>query len=213
MRAVPNMTVLECGDATEVESLLEAAGGVPGPVYARMLRGTVPRLFPAGEPLRVGEPRPLSGGDEVLLISSGICTGEALRATAALGRRGVGLGHIHVSTIKPLGGALLMDALTRCKRGVITLENHGVVGGLGSAVAEIMASEGLGIPLVRLGLQDTYAHGASCAYLLREYGLDALAVARAVGKMVGGSLHLTESDLETAPPAPAGGRQENAEDL
>jgi transketolase len=79
---------------------------------------------------------------------------------------------------------------------VITLENHTIVGGLGSAVAEVMAENAVGKKLVRLGLQDTYAHGASQAYLMREYGLDAPALVRAVEELTGRATGITESDLE-----------------
>ena len=212
-RAMPNMTVLECGDATEVEGALDAAHAIPGPVYLRMLRGAVPRLFPAGEPFVLGEPRVLSQGEEVLLLTSGICTAESLRATPALARRGVSLAHLHLSTIHPLNARALAEPLARASKGVITVENHLTSGGLGSAVAEIMAEGALGVPLVRLGLRDTYAHGASCAYLLREYGLDALAVARAVERLAGLDPELREQDLIPPPDAPGQAPVYKAEDL
>ena len=213
MRAMPNMTVLECGDATEVEGALDAAHAIAGPVYLRMLRGAVPRLFPEGEPLRLGEPRVLSQGDDVLLLTSGICTAESIRATAALARRGVSLTHLHLSTIRPLDFQTLAQPLARASKGVITVENHLTSGGLGSALAELMAEAGLGVPLVRLGLQDTYAHGASCAYLLREYGLDALAVARAVERLAGLEPALREEDLLPLPDVSGQAPVHKAEDL
>ncbi len=214
MRAMPNMTVLECGDATEVEGALDAAHSIPGPVYLRMLRGAVPRLFPTGEPWRTGEARVLARGDDVLLISSGICTAEASRAVAALERLGVSLTHLHISTIKPLGGEALDQALATTRRGVITVENHLNSGGLGSAVAEVMADRGLGIPLVRLGVQGTYAHGASCEYLLQEYGLDARAVARAAARMVDlDPDELAEEDLAPPRDLPPAAPAIKAEDL
>ena len=79
--------------------------------------------------------------------------------------------------------------------GVITLENHSIIGGLGSAVAELMAEQGAGKRLIRLGLRDTYAHGASRQFLLREYGLDALALVRAVETLTGTTLGVTEDQL------------------
>ena len=101
MRVLPNMTILECGDATDVESVLDVAHGVDGPVYIRKLRGRVPRLFPASEPMELGRSRHLSPGEEVLLITSGICTEEGLRACTALRDKGVDVGHLQISTIKP----------------------------------------------------------------------------------------------------------------
>jgi transketolase len=195
MRIIPNMTVLECGDATDVESVLDAAQAVDGPVYIRQLRGEVPRLFPADAPMQLGRVRKLADGGDLCVISSGICTEEALRATAALRKRGLGIRHLHVSTLKPFDDPAVLDAVFDVPMGVITMENHSIIGGLGSAVAELMAEHSVGRRLVRLGLRDTYAHGASRPYLLREYGLDASGLVRAAEQLAGGPLHIGEEDL------------------
>jgi transketolase len=178
-----------------VESCLDAVSAVDGPVYLRMLRGAVPRLFPADEPMVVGCARTLAEGREVTVLSTGICTEEAMRASAALAERGVSLRHLHVSTLKPFDDRRVADALRETERGVITFENHSIIGGLGSATAELMAEAGAGIPLVRLGLPDRYAHGASRPYLMRAYGLDATALVRAVEKLLDRALDISEQDL------------------
>jgi transketolase len=195
MRIIPNMTVLECGDATDVESVLDVAQAVNGPVYVRMLRGEVPRLFERDEPLVFGRARVLRSGSDVAILSTGICTEEAMRATQALSDRGVSVHHLHVSTLKPFDDPQLLAAAATARHGVITMENHSVVGGLGSAMAEQMAEAGLGKRLVRIGLKDQYAHGASRPYLMKEYGLDATALVRAVEQLTGDSLDLSEEDL------------------
>lgn len=197
-RALPNLTVVEVGDATEVESLLDAIHPVDGPVYVRMLRGEIPRLFAPTEPLQLGRARALSVGGDVTLLSSGICTEEAMRAARVLRARGIAIQHLHVSTLKPFTDEKILDALTKPQYGVITLENHTILGGLGTAVAEMMAEHGIGKKLTRLGLRDTFIHGASRAYLLREYALDALALVRAVEKLTGTNLAITEADLDAA---------------
>lgn len=195
LRALPNMTILECGDATEVESVLDVAEAVPGPVYVRMLRGEVPRLFDPAKPLVLGKARVLSCGSDVTILSSGICTEEALRATAVLRARGVSMTHLHVSTLKPFADPAILDAVAACRYGVITMENHTTVGGLGSAVAEVMAEAGLNRKLVRLGLKDTFAHGASRPYLMRQYEMDAQALVKAIERLMDVSFNLTEADL------------------
>lgn len=194
-RALPNMTVLEVGDATEVESVLDVAAAVEGPVYIRMLRGELPRLFPADQPMRLDVPRVLSRGSDLTLVTSGVCTEEALRATAVLRQRGLAIEHLHVSTLKPCDSPVILEALAQPKYGAVSLENHLITGGLGSILAEKIADAGLGTRLVRLGLCDTFAHGASKAYLMREYGLDALALTQAVERMVGQPLHIREEEL------------------
>lgn len=194
LRAVPNMTILETGDATEVETVLEVADGIDGPVYVRVLRGMVPRLFDT--PFRLGELRRLAWGEDVLVLSAGITTEEAMRATRALQAAGVGVTHLHASTLKPFAREAFLEAVRGVRSGVVTLENHVVTGGLGSIAAEIMAEEGMGLRLVRLGLQDTFAHGASRPYLMRKFGLDAMALVGAIERLVGRPTGITEADLQ-----------------
>lgn len=195
MRSLPNMTVLEVGDATETESVLELAISIRGPVYVRMLRGEIPRLFPASQPMLLDAPRVLADGTDVVVISSGICTEEALRATSALRAKGVSVGHAHVSTLKPFSPGVLAPLIAGARYGVITMENHTVVGGLGSIVAELMVEGGIHGKLVKLGLQDTFAHGASRSYLAREYRIDAMALVEEVQRLVGRPSLVEAQDL------------------
>jgi transketolase len=194
MRALPNMTVLECGDATEVESVLSVMEKISGPVYVRMLRGEIPRLFRA--PMEFGRSRVLSEGSDITVLSSGIMTEEAMRAVQALQRRGLSIQHMHISTLKPFDDEAVMQAIVRSKHGVITMENHTIVGGLGSIIAEQMAERGMNRPLVRIGLRDTFAHGASKNYLLRKYRMDAMALISEVEKLMGKAFGVTESELK-----------------
>ncbi|PLW77244.1 transketolase family protein [Cohaesibacter celericrescens] len=196
MRSIPNMTILETGDATEVESICEAADSIDGPVYCRVLRGAVPRLFDTA--IKVGEMRELSDGDDILVVTSGICTEEAMRARSALANAGLSIRHLHLHTIKPFDHKALLDHIGSVKHGVITLENHITEGGVGSLVAETMADAGVGKRLIRLGLKDTYAHGGSRAYLMRYYGLDALALVKGIEDLVGESFGISEADLDAA---------------
>ncbi len=195
LRTLPNMTILETGDATDVESVLDVAQAVNGPVYVRMLRGEIPRLFDRNDPMKLGRARVLGQGADIALISAGICTEEAMRATRALRSRGVAIEHLHITTHKPFTDPAVLEAVAKARYGAITMENHTIVGGLGSAVAELMAEAGIGKRLVRIGLKDTYVHGASRPYLMREYGLDAIALVAEVEKLVGQPLGITDADL------------------
>ena len=196
MRVLPNMTILECGDATEVESVLDITEAVPGPVYIRMLRGQVPRLFPPSNPMELGKSRQLSKGTDLTLLTTGICTEEGLRAGAVLRRAGLSLNHLHISTIKPFNDPEVAKAIAETPSGVLTLENHSIIGGLGSAVAEMMAEQGLGVQLKRLGLKDIYAQGASRAYLMRRYGLDARAVIQGAEELMNREFNNREEELQ-----------------
>lgn len=198
MRATPNMTVIDTGDATEVESVLDVAHAVDGPVYVRFLRGEVPRLFPTSEPLVLNSARILSEGEDITILTSSVCTEEALRAVSVMQERGVGVNHLHVSTLKPFTDPKVMSALKSAKNGIVTMENHSIVGGLGSAVAELMAENGISTPLTRLGLNDMYAHGASKNYLMKEYELDAMSLVRTTQQVLSKDLKIAETDLTAA---------------
>jgi len=204
LRATPNMTVLETADATEVESVLDVAHGVSGPVYVRMLRGVMPRLFPREEPMQLDRVRVLSEGGDVTLFSAGILTEDAMRAVAALRSHDIHVRHVHVSTHKPFEDPEIVRSMESAGAGVVSAENHVITGGLGSAVAEKIADHGLGKRLIRIGLRDTYVHGASRAYLARKYELDAAAIVRAVEELTGTSTGIDTDELEHVPLQPQG---------
>ncbi len=198
LRCIPNMSIIEAGDATDVETILDATDRIDGPVYLRMLRGEVPRLFPADEPLQFNRARVLSKGTDVTLLSSGRCTEEALRATVVLQAQGVSITHLHVSTLKPFTDPTVLEALGTPKHGVITMENHVRTGGLGSATAELMAEHGIGKRLVRIGIDDTYCSGATLGFLMRKHEIDALALVARVERMMGESFGIAADDLAGA---------------
>lgn len=198
LRAVPNMTIFETGDATDVESVLDLTDDIPGPVYIRMLRGEVPRLFPENERLVFNRARVLSEGDDFTLLTSGRCTEEALRATGLLLERGVSIKHLHVTTLKPFDDPTVLDALQSARQGIITMENHVRIGGLGSATAEMMADHGVGKKLTRMGINDTYCSGATLSYLMRKHEIDALALVAQVEALTGQSFGITADDLISA---------------
>ena len=190
LRAIPNMNIIDIGDATEIESVLDITREINGPVYVRMLRKEVPRLFPANEPMIFNKARIISTGDDIVLLTSSICTEEALRATSVLKKSGISIQHMHVSTLKPFNDESIVEAIRKSKHGVITMENHLKTGGLGSAV------RGLAKKLIRVGLNDTYTHGASKMYLMKKYKIDAMSMIEAVETLCNKKLNLSESDLE-----------------
>jgi len=195
LRAVPNMAIFDIGDATEIEGVLDLAYEYNGPVYIRMLRKEVPRLFPASEPMQFNRARILSRGTDVVILSSSICTEEAMRATAVLTEKGLSIQHLHVSTLKPFTDPTIVEAIRNSKYGAVTIENHLVTGGLGSAVADVIAENGIGKRLIKIGLT-SYPHGASKIYLMNKYGIGAMNLVDAVESLTDNSLGIHESDLE-----------------
>ena len=185
MRALPNMTVLDVADAVEVEQAVAVLADVPGPAYLRLKRGEVPVIFGSGHRLELGRADTIAGGSDVALIASGMGVAIALAARDALAEVGISASVTSISTLKPLDGAHVVRAVSG-KRAVITVENHSIVGGLGSAVAEVLAEAGTGVPLRRIGVRDTFAEGArSAEYLFGKYGLSTGSVLTAAWQSLG----------------------------
>ena len=185
MRALPGMTVLDPADAVEVEQAVAVLAEVPGPAYLRLKRGEVPVIFGSGHQLEPGRAGTIAAGSDVALIASGMGVAIALSARDALGELGISASVTSVSTLKPLDGAHVVAAVSG-KRAAITVENHSIVGGLGSAVAEVLAEAGLGVPLRRIGIRDTFAEGArSAEYLFGKYGLSTDSVLAAAWQSLG----------------------------
>lgn len=195
-RSIPNIRVLECGDATEVLSVLDVAQGIKGPVYVRMLRGEVPRLFPSYSPMKFATVRVLSDGNDICLITTGICTEEAIKARGMITSSGVQIRHLHLSTIVPFPVNVVLHAASSTKYGVITMENHLINGGVGSATAEVLAEYAVGKRLIRLGIPNCYAHGASRDYLVSEYGFDKYSLIKAIEELCHRKLTMVDQEKE-----------------
>ena len=171
MRALPNMTVIDVADAVEIRQAVGLMADLPGPAYLRLKRGEIPVMFEDEHELSLERAQILTPGDDVALLASGMMVSTALAAAATLADAGVSAGVVNVPVIKPLDRATVIQAASRATA-VVTAENHSVIGGLGSAVAEVLAEDGLARPLRRVGLQDTFAEGAqSAASLFLKYGL------------------------------------------
>jgi transketolase len=171
MRALPNMTVIDVADAVEIRQAVGLMVDLPGPAYLRLKRGEIPVMFDDEHELSLQRAQILTPGDDVALVASGMMVSTALAAAATLAGAGVSAGVVNVPVIKPLDGATIIHAASSATA-VVTAENHSVIGGLGSAVAEALAEAGLARRLRRVGLQDTFAEGArSAASLFLKYGL------------------------------------------
>jgi transketolase len=171
MRAVPNMTVIDVADAVEIRQAVGLMVDLPGPAYLRLKRGEIPVMFDDEHELSLERAQILTPGDDVALVASGMMVSTALAAAVTLAGAGVSAGVVNVPVIKPLDRVTIIQAASSATA-VVTAENHSVIGGLGSAVAEILAEAGLARTLRRVGLQDTFAEGAqSAASLFLKYGL------------------------------------------
>jgi transketolase len=192
MRALPNFTVVDVADATEVTQAVAAVAERPGPVYFRLKRGEMPVLFGDDHRLDLDraqliDPDPRRGESSVdsVVFASGMLVASALRAATALRSAGLVIDVVNVTTLKPLDTASVRS-LAVGARSVVTAENHTVIGGLGSAVAEVLAEAGFSPPLRRVGIPDTFGKAASARHLFAEYGLTAQHIVDAVWGLAGG---------------------------
>lgn len=161
LRALPNMTVTAVADADEMVRLMEATLDWPHPLYIRLGKGGDPIVSSAENGFEIGKAiviRQATGHNPVLLISCGVMTARALEAAKLLTDKGIEAEVIHVHTIKPLDDALIVEHAGRAQS-VFTVEEHSVIGGLGSAVADLLAERlGPGMPVFKkLGLDDCFA--------------------------------------------------------
>jgi transketolase len=171
MRALPNMTVIDVADAVEIGQAVRAIVDLPGPVYLRLKRGEIPVIFGDDHVFSLHHAQVLSEGDDVALMASGMMLATSLAAAVVLETAGVSASVVNIPVIKPIDGSTVVRVATDVKV-VVTAENHTIIGGLGSAVAEVLAEAGLGRRLRRVGLQDTFAEGAQSAqWLFRQYRL------------------------------------------
>jgi len=172
MRALPSMTVIEPADALEVAQAVDLIADHTGPVYMRLKRGETPVIFGADHRLDVARAQILSGGGgaDALIVAAGMMIPAALAAGRALEQNGVAATVVNAPVVKPLDAETIV-AEARQSRIVVTAENHTVIGGLGSAVAEALVEAGVPGPLRRVGVRDVFAESGSREYLFSRYGL------------------------------------------
>lgn len=184
MRMLPGMTVIAPADAEEARKAVIAAAKTDGPVYLRFGRAATPVFTTSETPFSIGKALTLfeSETPQVAFLSTGSLSYTALVAARTLAAEGIGSLVLHVPTVKPLDQEAVVAAAKRAGR-VITVEEHQIAGGFGSAVAELL-SERHPIPVRRLGIADQFGQSGSPEELLAHYGLDALHIAEAVRAFV-----------------------------
>ena len=170
MRSIPGMTIINPADAVEARAAVEAAINFNGPVYMRFGRLAVPVIFDAANyKFELGKGIQLADGKDVTIVATGIMVDMALSARAALAAEGIDARVINIHTIKPLDREIILAA-ARETGALVVAEEHNVIGGLGSAVAECLC-EACPIPMLRVGVEDTFGHSGKVPALLEYYGL------------------------------------------
>ena len=183
MRSLPNMTVVSVSDPVEAELATRAAAAFQGPVYLRLSRAEVPVVFDkASYDFKIGAGVTVAPGSDVTIVATGYMLVKALEAAELLAAKGISARVVNIHTIKPIDRELLI----RCAQetgAIVTAEEHNVFGGLGSAVAEVLA-QGCPVPMELVGVEDTFAESGDYEKLLAKYGLSAVHIAARVEKVL-----------------------------
>lgn len=182
MRSVPNMTVLVPADAVETRQIIRAAVEYNGPVYIRMGRLAVPVLFDDSYRFEIGKANIIREGKDAAVIANGLMVAEALQAAEELAKQGIEVAIINCASVKPLDAETIISAAKKTGA-VVTAEEHNIIGGLGSAVAEVLG-ENYPVPIKRVGLKDTFGESGRPAELLAKYGLTANDIVEAVREVI-----------------------------
>lgn len=171
MRSIPGMVVLNPADAVEARLAVLAAAAWDGPVYLRFGRLAVPVIFDENYRFEIGKSVRLTEGNDVTIIATGLMVNEALVAAEALKSDGIKARVINMATIKPLDRQAVIDAAVETGA-IVTAEEHSVFGGLGSAVSEVVCEE-KPVPVLRVGVEDTFGKSGPATELLKLFGLSA----------------------------------------
>ena len=182
-RSLPNLTVIVPGDYEEARRATLAVARHQGPAYLRFGRDSYPVTPELHGEFVIGQAKLLRDGSDVTLVSTGIMAYEILRAAEQLARDGISARVLHYPTIKPFDTAPILAA-ARETRGIVTAEEHSIIGGLGDAVAAVMAEAGDAPPLRRIGVRDVFGESGTAGELLDKFGLRAANVAEAARSLL-----------------------------
>jgi len=171
MRSMANMTVVQPVDAVETRSILRYAARHPGPMYIRVGRDPVPQFVPDDYEFQLGQSITLRPGKDVTLISYGDLMGNTLQAAEALAQKGIQARVINMSSLKPVDARAIVQAAQETGR-IVTVDNHNIYGGLGSAVAEVLSEE-CPVKLKRIGVRDIFGKSGTNAQMMKYFGLRA----------------------------------------
>ena len=182
MRSIPNMVVLNPADGVEAGKAVIAAANYDGPVYIRLGRAAVEEIFDENYEFQIGKGVELVNGTDATIIATGIMVEKALKASEILKSEGINVRVINIHTLKPIDTELIIKAAKETKR-IVTAEEHSIIGGLGSAVLEAISEE-CPVPVIRIGVKDTFGESGKPNELLEKYGLTEKEIVEAVKKLV-----------------------------
>lgn len=183
MRAIPGMTVINPADYIEAKAAVLAMAEHVGPAYLRFGRLAIPVYNSPDYKFEVGKGITLKDGKDITIIATGLMVAEAIEAGKALAEQGIDARVINIHTIKPIDREIIIKAARETGK-IVTVEEHSVIGGLGSAVGDVVLEE-YPVPVVKIGIQDVFGHSGAAKDLLVEFGLTAENIVHTVKALLG----------------------------
>jgi transketolase len=182
MRAIPNMTVLVPADGNETRKMVRKIAGYDGPVYMHIIRHDLPDVFPEDQEYVIGKSYLIRDGKDLVVFANGIMVSRAMKASEELEKEGLSVRVVNVSSLKPVDGDEIKNFASGMK-GIVTAEEHSVIGGLASVITFIL--RGTDIPIVPVGIEDKFGQSAhNYDELLEEYGLTSENIIRALKELL-----------------------------
>jgi transketolase len=182
MRAIPNMVVVEPVDGLETEEIVKFAVNYNGPMYLRIGRDVMPSIMPSDYKFQLGKSATIKDGSDVAIISCGAIFDEVLSAALLLEKKGISARIINMSSIKPIDEEAIIKAAQETGK-IVTIENHNIIGGLGSAIAEVL-SEKYPVKLKRIGIRDVFGKSGTNEEMKKKFGLRAEDIARKITNFI-----------------------------
>ena len=174
MRALPNLKVFSPSDDVETRFIINEISKIDGPCYVRLSRLATPVIYDENEKFEIGKAKQICNGEDATIFATGVCVAEALKAKDILNEKGINVRVVDVHTIKPIDRETIVRCAKETKK-IITVEDHSIIGGLGSAICEVLAEE-YPCKVIRLGVKDSFGKSGSATELMKKFEIDAQAI-------------------------------------
>lgn len=178
MRTLPNLKVFSPSDDIETKFIIKEISKLNGPCYVRLSRLATPVIYDENEKFEIGKAKQIGKGQDATIFATGVCVSESLKAKEELEKLGIYVRVVDIHTIKPIDKDNIIKCAKETKK-LITVEDHNIIGGLGSAICEVLAEE-FPAKVTRLGINDTFGKSGNAVELMKYFGIDSEAIIKAV---------------------------------
>ena len=182
MRGLPNMTVISPSDDTQTKWVIEEISKIDGPVYVRLARLETPIIYDENQKFEIGKAVQIGDGTDATVIATGVTVSEAIKAMENLKEEGINIRVLDIHTIKPIDREKIIKSAKETKR-IITVEDHSIIGGIGSTVCEVLSEE-YPTKVTRMGIKDTFGRSGKGIELMGYFGIDSNAIINEIKKEI-----------------------------